>query len=162
MARQFSLPANFKITQLLFPQTTNAAVSSQVITLKGAAKAFVVLDFTQAVGHATTPTLMQCTNIAGATNKAGPAVPIWANEDCAATDTLVKQAADAASYAVTNNIKHKQVVFEIDPSRLDVNNGYVCIYFTIATSSQATNFVSATAYLMTSYQQATPPSAILD
>jgi hypothetical protein len=53
-------------------------------------------------------------------------------------------------------------VFEIDPTRLDVTNGYDCIYFTIATSSQATNFVSATAYLQNAYAQATPPSAILD
>src|SRR5690242_5601803 len=107
MARQFSLPVNFKITQLFYPQTTNGALTSQVITLKGAAKAFVVFDFTQAVGHATTPTLMQATTIAAGTNKAGPAVPIWVNEDCAATDTLVKQASDAASFAVANNARHK-------------------------------------------------------
>jgi hypothetical protein len=85
---------------------------------------------------------LQATSIAAGTNKAGPTVDIWANEDTAATDTLVKQTA-GASYAVTNNIKNKQVVFEIDPTRLDGNNGYDCIYFTIATSSQATNFVSA-------------------
>lgn len=161
MARQFSLPQNCKIVQMLFPQTTNAAVSSQVISLKNAHKAWLVLEFTQAVGHATTPALNQATSIAAGTNKAGPTVPIWANEDCAATDTLVKKA-DAASYAVTNDIKKKQVVFEVDPARLDIAGGYDCAYLTIATSSQATNFVSATAYLQQAYQQATPPSAILD
>lgn len=161
MARQYSLPQHTKIVQMFYPQTTNGTLTSQVISLKNAHKAWVVLDFTQAVGHATTPTLVQATSIAGTTNKAGPTVPIWANEDCAATDTLVKKT-DAASYAVTNDVKHKQVVFEIDPSRLDVSNGYDCIYFTIATSSQATNFVSAAAYLDNRYKQATPPTAILD
>lgn len=161
MARQFQIPAHLKPVQMFSPKTTNASLSSQVISLKNAHKAWVVFEFTQAVGHATTPTLNQATSIAAGTNKAGPTVDIWANEDTAATDTLVKQTA-GASYAVTNNIKNKQVLFEIDPTRLDVNNGYDCIYFTIATSSQATNFVSATAYLQNSYAQATPPSAILD
>lgn len=161
MARQMSLPVNLKIVQMLKPQTTNGALTSQVISLKGVNKAWIVLEFTQAVGHATTPTLNQATSIAAGTNKAGPTSPIWANEDTAATDTLVKKTS-AASYAVTNDIKNKQVVFEIDPSTQDVANGYDCAYVTIATSSQATNFVSATAYLQTSYQQATPPSQILD
>lgn len=161
MARQFQIPANLKPVQMFSPKTTNASLSSQVISLKNAHKAWVVFEFTQAVGHATTPTLIQASAIAGTGNKAGPTVDIWANEDTAATDTLVKKTA-GASYAVTNDIKNKQVVFEIDPTRLDVNNGFDCIYFTIATSSQATNFVSATAYLLPAYQQATPPSAILD
>lgn len=161
MARQFSLPQNMKVVQAFYPQTTNGTLTSQVISLKNAHKAWLVLDFNQAVGHATAPTLNQATSIAATTNKAAPTVPIWANEDCAATDTLVKKT-DAASYAVTNDVKKKQVVFEIDPSRLDVNGGYDCVYATIATSSQATNFVSGAWYLQERYPQATPPSAILD
>jgi hypothetical protein len=162
MARQFNIPAHLKPVQLLAPQTTNGALTSQVISLKNASKAWLVLEFNQAVGHATTPTLNQATSIAAGTNKAGPAVSIWANEDTVATDTLVKQAAEAALFAVAATVKKKQVVFEIDPARLDVNGGYDCVYLTIATSGQATNFVSGTAYLLNAYEQATPPSAILD
>lgn len=161
MSRQFQIPANLKPTQLFAPKTTNATLASQVVTLKNAIKAWVVLEFTQAVGHATTPTLNQATSIAATTNKAGPTVDIWANEDTAATDTLVKKTA-GASYAVTNDIKNKQVVFEIDPARLDINNGYDCVYMTIATSSQATNFVAGSIYILNAYAQATPPSAIID
>ena len=161
MARQFSLPAQLKPVQMLYPQTTNGSLSSQVISLKNVHKAWVVFEYTQAVGHATTPTLLQATSIAAGTNKAGPSVPIWANQDCAATDTLVAQTA-GASFAVSADVKHKMVVFEIDPTALDVNGGYDCIYFTEATSSQASNLVSATAYLLERYQQATPPTAILD
>jgi hypothetical protein len=161
MARQLSLPQNFKIVQLFKPQTTNASLTSQVFTLKNAHKAWAVFDFTQAVGHATTPTLIQATSIAGSTNKAGPTCNIWSNLATATTDTLVARTA-AASYAVTTATGGMQVVFEIDPSGFDVANGYDCAYFTIATSSQATNFVSAAVYLLARYQQATPPSAILD
>jgi hypothetical protein len=52
-----------------------------------------VFHFTNAAGFASTPTLIQATDIAAATNKAGPTVPIWANEDTAATDTLVAKTA---------------------------------------------------------------------
>lgn len=162
MSRPFQIPANLKPVELFNPKTTNAALSSKVVSLKNAVKAFAVFHFTQAVGFASTPTLVQATNIAAATNKAGPVVPIWANEDTAATDTLVKAAAEAASYAVAADVKNKIVVFEIDPARLDITNGYDCIYFTIGTSSQATNFVSADLYVLNAYEQATPPSNILD
>lgn len=162
MSRPFQIPANLKPVSLFNPKTTNAALSSQVVSLKNAVKAFAVFKFTNAVGFASAPTLKQATDIAAATNKAGPAVPIWVNEDLAASDTLVKEVADAASFAVADDIKNKMVVFEIDPARLDVSGGYDCVYFTIATSSQATNFVSADLFILPAYQQATPPSAILD
>lgn len=161
MGRQLSLPVNFKIVELFNPKTTNASLTSQVFSLKNAIKAWAIFDFTQAAGHATTPTLIQATSIAAGTNKAGPAVPIWWNLDTSLTDTLVKQA-DGASFALDTNTKHEQVVFEIDPARFDVNNGYDCGYFTIGTSSQATNFVSAILIVQSAYEQANPPSAILD
>lgn len=162
MSRPFSIPVNLKPVSLFAPKTTNAALTSAVVSLKGAAKAFAVFKFTQAAGFASDPTLIQATSIAGSTNKAGPACPIWVNEDLAASDTLVKQATDAAHFAVAADIKLKMVVFEIDPARFDVNGGYDCLYFTIGTSSQATNFVSADLYVLPSYQQATPPSNVVD
>ena len=154
-----SLPTRFKIVTLFAPKTTNQALTSQVISLKLAVRAWLVLNFTQAVGFASTPTLKQATDIAAGTNAAGPSSRIWANEDVAATDTLVAQTA-GASYAVAADVKNKLVIFEIDPATL--TDGYDCIYLTIATSSQATNFVSGEAYLQTNFAQATPPSAILD
>jgi len=158
MTLQFQLPAQIPPKQLTNPVTTNGGVTTAVFGLKGILKAWAVFDLTQAVGHATVITLKQATTHAAGTNKNGPSVPIWANEDCAASDTLVSKTA-GASYTVTNDIKHKQVVFEIDPIALDVANGYSSyIYFTVSDSSQATNFVSAALYPFQSYQQATPPT----
>jgi hypothetical protein len=161
MGRQLSLPMNFKITELLGPQTDNAALTTQIFTLKNAVKAWALFQFKHAVGFASTPTLIQCTSIAGTTNKAGPSVPIWWNLDNSLTDTLVKQT-DAALFAIDANAKRELVVFELDPARFDVNNGYDCGYFTIATSSQATDFVSALLITQSAYESGTPPSAILD
>jgi hypothetical protein len=154
-----AIASKYKIVQAFAPKTTNAALTSQVVTLKNAIRATLVLNFTNAVGFASVPTLKQATDIAAATNAAGPVSRIWANEDCAATDTLVAQTA-AASYTMAADIKNKQIVFEIDPAAL--SDGYDCVYCTIATSSQATNFVSGEWIIETNFAQATPPTAILD
>ncbi len=158
---KFSLPQACKIVQMLKPQTTNAALTSQVISLKNAHKVTIVIELTQAVGHATTPTLIQATNIAAGTNKAGPVAMVWSNLATASTDTLVARTA-GASYAVSTATGGMQVVFEVDPAAMDVGNGYDCLYFTQATSSQATNFVSATAYIQERYAGNQPPTSILD
>ena len=141
------------------PKTTNAALTSQVVTLKNAVRATLTLFFTQAVGFASTPTIKQATDIAAGTNAAGPTCRIWSNLDISATDTLVERTA-AASYAVSTATTNMHVVFEIDPASL--TDGYDCVYCTIATSSQATNFVAGEWAIETNFKQATPPSAILD
>ena len=155
-----NLPFSHKIVSLSQgPVTTNGAITTDVVSLKNAIKATVIVDLTQAVGHASVITLKQATDVAAGTNADGPVSRIWANEDVAASDTLVAQTA-ALSYTVTNNIKKKQVVFEVDPASL--TDGYDCIYFTIGDSSQATNFANITALIETNYQRATPPAAITD
>lgn len=156
-----SFPTDYKLVQLANPKTTNGGVTSDVISTKNGFRHWIVVELTQAVGHATAVALKQATSVAGSTNKAAPSVAIWANEDTAASDTLVKQTS-AASYTVTNDVKNKQIVFEVDPVALDVANGYDCLYVTVADSSQATNLVSITAYADTKFKQATPPSIIID
>ena len=154
-----TLVTRFKKVQAFAPKTTNAALTSQVVTLKNAVRATLTLHFTNAVGFASVPTIKQATDIAAGTNAAGPTCRIWANEDTAATDTLVAQTA-AASYTMAADVKNKMVVFEIDSASL--TDGYDCVYCTIGTSSQATNFVAGEWEIETNFAQATPPSAILD
>lgn len=141
------------------PVTTNGAVTSDVVSLKNAIKATIVIDVTQAVGHATVFALRQATDVAAGTNAAGPTSRIWANEAVASSDTLVAQTA-AASYTVTNDIAKKQIVIEVDPASL--TDAYECIYVTASDSSQATNFMNATVFIETNFQRATPPAAITD
>ena len=154
-----SLPTKFKIVTAFAPKTTNAALTSVAVTLKGCIKAWLVLNFTQAVGFASTPTLKQATDIAIGTNAAGPVSRIWSNLDVATTDTLVERTA-AASYALSTATTNMLVIFEIDPASL--TDGYDVVYCTIATSSQASDFVAGEWVLQTNYAQATPPSAIVD
>lgn len=154
-----NLPFSHKIVQLSWPATTNGAITSDVVSLKHAIRATVVVSLNQAVGHATAVSIRQATDVSAGTNAAGPACAIWSNEDCAATDTLVKQT-DAASYTVTNDVKKKMIVFEVDPATL--TDGYDCIYVSVADSSQATNFANIEAFIRSNFQRATPPAAITD
>ena len=152
----------FKIVQGIQPRTTNGGFSSDWVSLKNANKAIVVVNLTQAVGHATAFTLAQASAVAGGDTKAMTnTVPIWSNEDCATSDTLVRQT-DAKAYTVTADVKNKMIVFEVDGSALDVANGFVCISLTVADSSQATNIASVEFYLDTKYKEDVPPAAITD
>ena len=160
MALPGRLFENVQVVQLASPETTNTGKTSDVISLKNAHKAWIVVNMTQAVAHATLLTVRQATNVAAGTNAVLAAVvPIRANEDCAASDALVAQTA-ALNYTVTADIKKKQIIFEIDPASL--TDGYICVYITAADSSQASNLWGVEAILATRHPQATPPSAIVD
>ena len=107
-------------------------------------------------------TLEQSTNVAGAGAKAVTAlVPIWADLDAATSDALVR-AADAASYTTDAAVKRKVVVFEIVPeAALDIAGGFDCIVVKTGASNVA-NITAAMYIAIPRYQQATPPSIIVD
>lgn len=154
----------YKHVQLLRPCTSNSGKTSDIICLKNVNRAWVIVEFTQAVGHATTITPTQCTDVSNSLsdNKVlTNTIRGWINEDTAASDTLVAETA-AKNFSVAATVKYKTLVMEITPHALDVANGFDCVYFTVADSSQASNFVSITALLETKYAQATPPAAITD
>lgn len=164
-----TLPQDAKILVALQPRTTNAGVSVtnvNYISLKGYHTAYLIVNLTQAVGHATTVTLRRGTGV-GAMGSApgGDAafannIPIWLNEDAVASDALVRQT-DGTACTVTNDIKFKQIVFKVDAIQL--GTGYDCLGFIIGDSAQATNFGSAVWVLAPArYAGPTPLSAMVD
>lgn len=131
-----------KVVEALTPQTNGGALVGDYISLKNVLKAFVFVEVQQA--HATPPaiTIEQDTTIAISASKAiTKAVPIWSNLDCAASDVLVARTANVA-YTTDAGIKHKIVIFEIDPATLDIANGFDCITVKIA-GSDISNIVAA-------------------
>jgi len=164
-----TLPQDAKILMALQPRTTNAGVTVtnvNYISLKGYHTAYLIVNLTQAVGHATAVTLRRGTGVgAMGTLPGGDAaftnsVPIWLNEDCVASDALVRQT-DATLQAVTNDVKFKQIVFKVDAIKL--GTGYDCLGFTIGDSAQVTNFGSAIWVLVPArYAGPTPLSAMVD
>lgn len=150
-----------KIIEAIAPQA-GAAITGDYVSLKNCAKAYVVVHMAQGAADVCTISIEQATVVAGTDSKViTNAVPISSNLDCAASDTLVARTA-AVNYALDAGLKHKVVVFEIDPASLDVANEFDCI--TVKTSaSNAANITSAMYYLTgLRYGQATPPSAIVD
>lgn len=163
MSYPITLPEHYKIVDMSAGcVTTNGGVTGDYVSLKNVHRAWLVCSFTQAVGHATGIDPTQATAVAGTAVKATTGLHrIWANEDTATSDTLVEKTA-AITYNVTNDIKKKQVIIEIDPEDFDVAGGFDCLGVTVDDSSQATNFVSIIAILAMRYSQATPPAAITD
>jgi len=160
MARPFNLPISVHPVVLVNNLTTNGAVTSLACTLKHSIKCWLYVYLQNAVGFAEVLTPLQGTTIAFGTNKAIPAVPIWANEDVAASDTLVQQA-NGASYTTAAVAKKKLVIFEIDPAILD--DGYPCVRVGLSDSTQATNFCTVVAHLWQANAVNTgAPSSILD
>ncbi|MEH7503283.1 hypothetical protein V7152_14940 [Neobacillus drentensis] len=152
----------YNVVQGAQPQTTNTAVNSKYVSLKNAIVAFVVVQLTQAVGHATQISLFQAKDVGGTGAVAlASAVPVWANEDAVATDQFARKT-DGISYAVTNDVKNKTVVFQIEPSKLDINNGFTSIQARIGASAQATNFASIEILVDNKYEQATLPSVLVN
>lgn len=152
----------YKLVQGIQPRTTNGGFSSDWVSLRNANRVAIVVNLTQAVGHATAFTLAQATAVSGGDTKAiTNNCLIWANEDCAASDTLVRKT-DAKAYTVAADVKNKVIVFEVDPSNLDVANNFDCISLTVADSSQATNIASIEFYIDSKYVEGTKASAITD
>lgn len=157
------IPELCKSVQLAHPQTSNGGFTSDWISLKNAKRAYLIVEMQQAVGHATALTVNQATAVAGTGSKVlTNNCRVWANEDVVASDTQVRKT-DAKNYTVTNDIKKKQVIFDIKPSEcLDLPNDFDCVSITVADSAQATNLVSITAILEMKYAPADALSVIVD
>lgn len=159
---KFTLPQQVKIVEAIAPATDAAGRSSDIVSLKNAGKAYILIHLTQGNAATVALTPMQAQDVSGTGGKVlTNAVPIWSNLDTSLSDTLVRRS-DAVNYTTDAALKNKQVLFEIDPALLDVGNGFDCLYFTTGASNVAN--ITQAEFLLTDlrYQQSTPPSAILD
>lgn len=162
MAFPISLPERYKfVSATAGPVTTNGGATLAYVSLKNVHKAWLVLNFRQAVSHATViqPTMATAVAGTGVTSIVHSA-RWWKNANVATNDTLVRGTA-AASVTLTTGAVHQQVIIEIDPDDLNAA-GYNTLGGTVSDSSQATNFVSGTYILATRYPQSNPPSAVVD
>lgn len=159
MTLPFSLPQSFKIVEAITPQA-GGAISSDYVSLKNVHKAWILVHIAQAHIAPMAITVEQASDVAGTGHiPIVNVVPIWANEDCAATDTLVEQTA-AVAFTTSAAQKHKLVIFEIDPALFTLANAD-CIKVVTA-ASDVTNITSALFILAMRYQQTTPPTTITD
>ncbi|WP_147564945.1 hypothetical protein [Clostridium tyrobutyricum] len=157
-----TLVEKYKVVQAVEPKTTNAAITGAYVSLKNVINATVVVNLTQAVGHATVISLYQAQDVSGTGAKTlSNNIPVWANEDVSSGDLLIRKT-DGVSYTVANTAKNKQIVFHIDPAKLDINNGFTCLNVRIGASTQVTNFASAEYILDSKYAGDVPSSVVVD
>lgn len=156
------LPECCKIIEALTPAADAAGRTGDYISLKNARVGYVVVHMDQGNAATVALTIEQAQDVAGTGSKAiTVAVPIWANQDLAASDALVRQT-DAVSFTTSAAVKHKQVIFQIDPAYLDIDGGFDCITVKSG-ASNAANITAAQYFLCDlRFAQATPPSAIVD
>lgn len=155
------IPETTKIVEAITPQA-GGAITGDYVSLRDAELCFVIVHIDQANAAQVAITIEQAQDVAGTNSKViTNAIPIWANEDCGVTDALVQKPEDV-DFTTLATIKHKLVIFQIDPAHLDVNNGFDCI--TVKTAASDPTNITAAQYLLADlrYGGNTPPSDIVD
>lgn len=145
----------------LTPATDAAGRTGTYVSLRGAAVAYVVFLIEQANAATIACSVSQASAVAGTGAKALSAtMPIWANQDMAAAAALTR-ATDAANFTTSAALKKKVVVLRVDPSALDVANGYDCIA-AVTGASNAANLTSAVIWVVAKDGQATAHNFMAD
>lgn len=155
------MPENIKVVEAIAPQA-GGAITGDYVSLRDTGICLVLVHINQENAAPVAITIEQATDVSGNGSKTiTNAVPIWANQDCAASDSLVRQT-DGVSFTTSDTLTHKLVAFQIDPSHLDVNNGFDCI--TVKTAASDPTNITAAQYFLDDlrYGGATPPSDTVD
>jgi hypothetical protein len=154
------LPEEVVMVQTLKPAADAAGRNGEGVSLKNALMAWVEVHIDQGNAATVLLTVEQCTAVAGTGNKAIPAVPIWANQDYGTGSPLTRQT-DAANFTTSAAVKQKKVIFQIDPSVLDVANNFDCIRLNTG-ASNAANITQAEVRIAPRYPQSVQIDAKLD
>lgn len=162
MARQISMLQQFKPVELLNPATDAAGRTSRYVSLKNALKVFVVFKVAQGNAATVLVSLLQATNVAGASSKAVASGAIIAsNLDTSVNDTLTGRTT-AATYTTDAALKNKIVVFEFPCEQImDVNGGFDCLAISTG-ASNAANITSADIYILGGVQGNSQPNTYVD
>jgi len=156
-----NIPEKDKPLEAITPQA-GGAITGAYVSLRDAEACYVLVHINQAAAATVTITIEQSTDIEGTGSKAltNP-VQIWADQDCAATDLLVRQTDDVA-FTTSAAITHKLVVFQINPAHLDVTNGFSCI--TVKTAASDPTNITAAEYILGDlrFGGSAPPTDITD
>lgn len=155
------LSESTKIVEALKPQA-GAALTADYVSLKNVGMAYVLVHINQANAATVAITIEQASAVAGTGSKPITiSQPIWVNQDCASSDTLVRQN-DGVGFTTSAAIAQKLVVFQIDPATLDQANGFNCI--TVKTGASHADNITSALYVLADYRQqpAIEISAIVD
>jgi len=137
----------------------SAAMTAKYISMKNYARLVIVIMTGAWAAGTAAVTLTQATAIAGTGAKTLPFDKQW--NDVTTSGTLVETAVVANTFNLATALKMH--VIEVDAASLDVAGGFDCVTLAVASPGANADFY-AVAYILTGgrYQEATPPSAIVD
>ncbi len=161
MDKPIYLTQDLKIVSGSPPVNSLNDVTGDYVSLKNAHMAWIVITFYQGQAYAHTVQPMKATAVlpVGATAITHDA-PNWANNNVAASDTLVR-GADATSYQLPATANDQMVIYQIDPMQL--GETFDCMGCTIDGNAKWQGNKLSILYLVEMrYGQATPPSIIVD
>jgi hypothetical protein len=138
---------------------TGAAASQKWVSLKNYGQLTIVILTGAWAGGTAAVTVEQATAVAGTSNKAVAFTDYW--DDITTSGTLAKKAATSNTFNLGTALK--MFVIHIDDRMLDIAGGFDCVSITVASPGANADFYGV-AYILggARYQQATPPSALLD
>lgn len=136
------------------PAADAAGRTGGYVSLKNALMAFAIFYIKQGNAATVACDLLQASDVSGTGAKATVALPIWTELDGATAPFKYTKQTDAAAYTTDAATKDKIVVFQLDPAKLDVANGFDCVAARTG-ASNAGNITSAQIIIIPRYQQAT-------
>lgn len=143
MPNALIIPEAAQCVTLLAPAADAAGrTSTSAVTLKNCHMAYLVYILNQGNAATILLTPQQASAVAKTGAKAlTNVVPVWSNQDEATNSTLVR-GADAVNFTTSAAVTIKRVIFQIDPTKLDVAGGFDCL-LCITGASNAANITSA-------------------
>jgi hypothetical protein len=138
---------------------TGAAMADAYVSLKNYGTLTIKISTGAWAGGTAAVTLTQATAVAGTGAKAIAFTDYW--DDVTTTGTLVKKAAVSNTFNLAT--ANKSYVIHVDDRMLDVAGGFDCVTLAIASPGANNDFYNVEYILGDArYQQATPPSALVD
>jgi hypothetical protein len=138
---------------------SGAAATKKWVSLKNYGQLTIVIITGAWAGGTAAVTVEQATAVAGTSNKALSFVDYW--DDLSTSGTLAKKAASSNTFNL--DTANKMYVIHVDDRMLDIAGGFDCVSIAVASPGANADFYGV-AYILgdVRYQQATPPSALVD
>lgn len=146
MADPALLLQEVKFNTLMASATDAAGRTGSWVNLANTAIAYIKVDIQQGNAATVLLSILQAQDNAGTNSKVlANAVPIYVNAATDVSDAMVRQT-DAVNFTTDAGVHNKQIIFQVDPSQLDVGNGFG--HITVSTgASNVGNITHAEAVL---------------
>lgn len=150
------------VVPVLLYQGAANAVACDTVSTKNLVGLWLQVIHTGSTDTDLTLTVTQATNVASATNKAGPVCNLWLNATAGTSNDQYTRQTSANSITIDPATQNGvMAIFQVDLSALDSANGYDCVYLADS-GGNASNICTILAYCQMREAQATPATVITD